>query len=140
MTVQPNFEVQVEAEFYPVGVISQLLTFAKVLTVDRVAILKLDRQTAAVSLAEDDTLDPIAILQSLTARALPQNVRIELEEWKGQADVFTLYTGFALWEGRKQAQMTRFVEMDISENLRGRSLSRCTLQAIGRSGVSATFD
>ena len=118
VTVQPNFEIHVEAEFYPVGVINQLLPFAKVLTVDRVIILKLDRQTAAAALAEDDTLDPIDTLQSLTTRALLQNVRIELEEWMGQADVFTLYTGFALWEGRKQAKMAGFTVEEISPNLR----------------------
>ncbi|HEY52207.1 MAG TPA: hypothetical protein G4N94_01985 [Caldilineae bacterium] len=118
VTVQPNFEVHVEAEFYPVRVLNQLLPFTKVLTMDRVIVLKLDRQTTAAALAEDDNLDPIATLQRLTARPLPQNVRIELEEWMGHADVFTLYNGFALWEGRKQARMAGFTVEEISPNLR----------------------
>jgi len=118
VTVQPNFEIHVEAEFYPVRVLNQLLPFTKMLTMDRVIMLKLDRQRAAAALAEDDSLDPIATLQRLTARPLPQNVRIELEEWMGHADVFTLYSGFALWEGRKQARMAGFTVEEISPSLR----------------------
>jgi len=118
VTVQPNFEIHVEAEFYPVNVLKQLSPFAKVLTTDRVITLRLDRKTTAASLAEDDSHDPIATIQRLSARPLPPNVRIELEEWMGQADVFTLYSGFALWEGRKQAGMEAFTVEEISSNLR----------------------
>ncbi len=118
VTVQPNFEIHVEAEFYPLHVLHQLLPFAKVLTTDRVITLRLDRQTTAASLAEDDNLNPIATLQRLVDRPLPQNVRIELEEWMGHADVFTLYSGFALWEGQKQPEMEAFTVEEISPNLR----------------------
>ena len=54
----------------------------------------------------------------MTDRPLPQNIRIELEEWIGHADVFTLYTGFALHEGQKQPQLAGFTEQDISQSLR----------------------
>lgn len=41
----------------------------------------------------------IALLQGLSHRELLQNIRIELEEWAGHSEVFTLYTGVALLEG-----------------------------------------
>jgi len=118
VTVQPNFEIQVEAVFYPLGEINRLLPFSKIQTEDRMITLKLDRQIAAASLAEHEDLDPIATLNSMTDRPLPQNIRIELEEWIGHADVFTIYTGFALHEGQKQPQLAGFTEQDISQSLR----------------------
>jgi hypothetical protein len=43
-------------------------------------------------------LDASTLLEKLSGRNLPPNVKVELEEWSGHADQFTVYEGFALLE------------------------------------------
>jgi len=43
-------------------------------------------------------LDVISLLKTFSGRDLPSNVQIELDEWAGHADQFTLYEGFSLLE------------------------------------------
>jgi len=99
VTVQPNFEIQVESVFYPAGVLAALRPLASLVTEDRATILKLEKKKVAAQLAENEALDVVELLARLSGRDLPANVLIELEEWTGHSDVFTLYEGFALLEG-----------------------------------------
>jgi hypothetical protein len=119
VTVLPNFEIHVESPFYDPALMRQLRRFADLLTDDKVTILKLDKQRVKAALAADANLDPVPYLQRLTKRPLPQNIAIELEEWAGQADVFTLYEGFALLEGDKRLpEIGPLVIERITPNLR----------------------
>jgi len=99
VTVQPNFEIYVESEFYPAGVITQLEPLAEVVSEDILTILKLDKEKVTAELAYDENLDVVALLARLTDQELPRNVARELKEWSEHAEKFTLYTGFALLEG-----------------------------------------
>ena len=99
VTVQPNFEIYVESEFYPVKVLSPLAPLADVVSEGILTILKLDKEKVAAEQAYDEDLDVIALLNRLTDQELPRNVARELKEWSEHAEKFTLYTGFALLEG-----------------------------------------
>ena len=99
VTVQPDFEVYVDSEFYPAGILARLAPFTDVVSSDVVTILKLQKNKIAAELAGDDSLDVAALLRDLTDGELPQNVMRELAEWRAHATKFTLYQGFALLEG-----------------------------------------
>jgi len=99
VTVQPNFEVYVESEFYPAGVLAQLDPLAEVVSEGITTVLKLQKERVAAQLAQDEGLDVAALLTRLTGQDLPQNVAWDLAEWSRHAEKFTLYRGFALLEG-----------------------------------------
>ena len=98
VTVQPTFEIYIESAFYPASLINRLSPLADVVREDTTSILKLHKQKVAAALAETAGLDVITLLKDVSGRELPQNVTVELEEWTGLADVFTLYDGFGLVE------------------------------------------
>jgi hypothetical protein len=119
VTVLPTFEIHVEAPFYPVRVLAQLRPFAHLTTSDRVTILKLDKTLVKSALAADEQLDVLALLTKLAQTPLPRNVAIELEEWSGQANVFTLFTDFSLLEGNaRPPEIDPLVVRQISPTLR----------------------
>lgn len=99
VTVQPNFEIHVDCTIYPGQVMAELTPLTDIIAEDTAIILKLQKKKVAAQLVKNKNLDVVAILQHLSAKALPQNVVIELEEWEGHSETFTLYDGFSLWEG-----------------------------------------
>ena len=101
VTVQPNFEVHVESELYPVRTLSQLTKFADVVAKDRTSILKLQKKKVLTQLSQREDLDVIKLLENMSGQKLPQNVQIELEEWAGVSEAFTLYEKVVLLEGDK---------------------------------------
>ena len=124
VTVQPNFEVVVESPLYPAALIEQLSNLAEQRSEKRsepatIFTLKLQKERVAKALLEEEELDVLAYLESLTGRPLPQNIRIELQEWTGHADVFTLYDGFALFEGDDELpEVENFTVAQVAPNLR----------------------
>jgi hypothetical protein len=107
VTIQPNFEVFIDATFYPVNIIQQLSPLANVIKSDTVTIMQLEKRKVAATLAENTSLDVVALLRELAENELPQNIVIELEEWAGHADVFTLYNGFSLIEGASKIESVK---------------------------------
>ncbi len=120
VTILPTFEIHVESPFYPISLLYLLWQFAIPITEDKVNILKLDKQRVKTALANhNNNVDLIPFLQQLSSHPIPQNVKIELEEWIGQADAFTLYTDFALLEGDSRLPETKpFVVEQITPKLR----------------------
>jgi hypothetical protein len=118
VTVLPTFEIHVESPVYPAGLIQQLRLFTTLVTTDRVSIFKLEKNRVKSALAADDNLDIIAFLQRLSPTPLPRNVVTEVEEWAGQANVFTLYTDFSLLEGDPRLpEVESFVVEQISPTI-----------------------
>ena len=99
VTVQPNFEVFVQAEVYPARVLMDLARCGEVMSSDIVTIVKLRREKVADALARDEKADLAGLLRRLSGRDLPQNVARELREWTQHSEKFTLYVGFGLLEG-----------------------------------------
>jgi hypothetical protein len=99
VTVQPNFEVHVESELYPVRILAQLTKHADFVAKDRTNILKLRKKKVLIQLSEREDFDVIKLLEKMIGQKLPQNVRIELDEWVGASDAFTLYENVVLLEG-----------------------------------------
>ena len=99
VTLQPNFEILVESEFYPASALSQLTPLTSIVSEDVSTILKLQKEKVAAQLAKDESLDVAALLTRLTGRELPANVARELAEWAEHSEKFTLYAGFGLLEG-----------------------------------------
>ncbi len=101
VTVEPNFEIQVESVIYPAGILRKLAPLTDCKAIGTITTLRLNRKKVATAIAENEKLDVKQVLKKLSGRELPQNVSIELEEWAGQADAFTLYSGFGLLESDK---------------------------------------
>ncbi|MCD4777827.1 MAG: hypothetical protein K8R12_02535 [Desulfobacterales bacterium] len=119
VTVQPNFEIHVESEFYPAGILYGLNPLTDTISENTVTILKLNKRKVTARLANDESLDVIAILRNLSDSNVPQNVLTELEEWVGHSEVFTLYHGFGLLEGNPNFDMVKnFTVKNISPALR----------------------
>ena len=117
--VQPNFEIHVESELYPARIIFQLTKFADVLVNDRTSILKLQKKKVLTQLSQKEGLDVIKLLENLSGKELPQNVRIELEEWAGVSEAFTLYENVVLLEGDKELpDIDQFTIESISPAMR----------------------
>ncbi len=119
VTVQPNFEVHVESELYPVRILTQLIKLADVVTKDKTSILKLQKKKVLTQLSEREDLDVIKFLENISNQKLPQNVQIELEEWVGASEAFTLYENVVLFEGDKNLpDIDRFTIECISPTMR----------------------
>ncbi|MCD4844801.1 MAG: hypothetical protein K8R25_09975 [Methanosarcinales archaeon] len=101
ITVQPNFEMHVESELYPVQILAQLTKLADVVTKDRTNILKLRKKKVLTQLSEREDFDVVRLLENMSTKELPQNVKIELDEWIGASEAFTLYEKVVLFEGDK---------------------------------------
>ena len=84
---------------YPVRILAQLTRLADVVTKDRTNILKLRKKKVLTQLSEREDFDVIKLLEKMSGQKLPQNVRIELDEWVGASDAFTLYENVVLLEG-----------------------------------------
>ncbi len=119
VTIQPNFEIHVESEFYPAGTLDKLNPLTDTISENTVTILKLNKKKVTARLANDESLDVIATLRNLSGSNVPQNVLTELEEWAGHSEVFTLYYGFGLLEGNLNLDATKnFTVKKISPALR----------------------
>jgi hypothetical protein len=104
LTVQPNFDVVVESDFYPAKIVQQVAALGEEISGPNsghgayVGIFQLKKTLVAAEQVRQPDLNVIALLETLGGRELPANVKVELEEWAGHADQFTLYEGFALLE------------------------------------------
>lgn len=119
VTVQPNFEMHVESEIYPVQILSQLTKLADVVTKDKTSILKLQKKKVLTQLSMREDFDVIKFLENISGQELPQNVRIELEEWTGASEAFTLHENVVLLEGNENLpQIDQFTIESISPTIR----------------------
>ncbi len=125
VTVQPNFDVVIEADFYPARVIRQVAALGEQISSPNsghgayVGIFHLTKAAVAAVQVEGPDLDVIALLEELSGRDLPPNVQTELDEWAGHADQFTLYEEFALLESVGEVpEAEKFTVERISPTLR----------------------
>ena len=119
VTVQPNFEMHVESEIYPVQILLQLTKLADVVAKDKTSILKLQKKKVLTQLSIREDFDVIKFLEDISGQELPQNVRIELEEWTGASEAFTLYENAVLLEGNENLpQIDQFTIESISPMIR----------------------
>jgi hypothetical protein len=94
----------IESDFFPASVIRQVAALGEQVSSPNsghdayVGIFLLKKASVAAALVKDSHLDVIELLKNLSGRDLPPNVQIELDEWAGHADQFTLYEGFGLLE------------------------------------------
>ncbi len=123
VTVQPNFDVVVESDYYPAKIIQQIAALGEQVSNPTtssayVGIFQLKKARVAAEQVRQPDLDVVELLKNLSGRDLPSNVQIELEEWSGHADQFTLYEGFTLLESAETLpQAETFVVERISPHL-----------------------
>jgi hypothetical protein len=98
VTVTPDFDIYVHAEFYPAGVLDQLTPLCELVSEDTSIVLKLRKQTVAAACAADPALDVPGLLRRLSDRDLPANVARELNEWTLHSDKFVLYANACVLE------------------------------------------
>jgi hypothetical protein len=96
--VTPAFEVYVQSEVYPARVLSQLERVSDLVSADTAMVYRLTKQKVAAAKADDDKLDVVALLESLSATPLPDNVRRELADWSEHSEKVVLYAGYSLLE------------------------------------------
>jgi hypothetical protein len=125
LTVQPNFDVVVESDFCPAKIVQQIAALGEDVSSPNsghaayVGIFQLKKTRVAAEQARQPDLDVIALLEKLGGRGLPPNVKVELEEWAGHADQFTLYEGFALLESADEIpEADKFTVERIAPTLR----------------------
>ncbi len=119
VSVQPNFEIYIDAPTYPIAILSTLAPLTKMLKEDHQIILKLEKQYVLNHLIEHPTFDTAQFLSSLSNTPIPQNVLMEIKEWSERTDVFTLYEGFGLYEGlKKQPLADIHTEATITPTIR----------------------
>ncbi len=120
VTVQPNFDVVVESELYPARLMQTLNALAEIVSAPvgsshaSVITFQLKKDRIAAEKVRNPGLDVVGLLQDLTGRDLPPNVIVELEEWSGHADQFTLFTGFGLLESDEPLHQ---VDRDTAERI-----------------------
>jgi hypothetical protein len=107
VTVQPNLDVVIQSEFYPARVIQQIGALGEQTSGPAsggayVVVYQLKKTCVAAERARHPDLDVVGLLRDLSGRDLPPNVQVELEEWTGHADQFTLYEGFSLLESAEE--------------------------------------
>jgi len=124
VTIQPNFDVVIESDFYPAKVIRQVRSLGEQMSNPNsghgayVGIFQLKKAAVAATLVQQPDLNVGALLKELSGRDLPANVQIELDEWAGHADQFTLYEGFSLLECLAlPLEAEKFATEHISPNL-----------------------
>ncbi len=98
VTVLSNFEVQVQADVYPASVVRKLSPIAVLQKTDRACVFILNRVKAIAACADDNRLDIIALLRSISSKDIPANIEHELRGWIRKSESFVLYTGFGLLE------------------------------------------
>jgi len=125
LTVQPNFDVVIESDFYPAKIIQQTAALGEQVSSPNsghsayVGIFQLKKALVAAEQIRQPNLNVIALLEKLGGRGLPPNVKVELEEWAGHADQFTLYEGFALLESVDEIpEADKFTAERITPTLR----------------------
>ncbi len=119
VSVQPNFEIYIDAPIYPIATLNALDPLVKVVKEDRQIILKLEKQYVLNYLVDNPDFKITQFLTDLSDTPIPQNVLMEMREWSERTDVFTLYQGFGLYEGlKKQPLADIHTEVSISPTLR----------------------
>lgn len=118
VTVLPNHEIHIESDIYPVGMINSLSPFAFLVSEDKICVMKLDRQRIIDFMAENDAFNLEKFLDGISASPMPSNIVTELSEWAGQSDMFVLYEGCGLLEGKKPPEFINdFMKGKISKDL-----------------------
>lgn len=142
ITVHPNHEIHVEADFYPSAIIDQFSPFTDLITVDKISIFVLKKTKIIEYLAADESRDLKKLLETISHHPLPPNIVTELEEWSGHSDTFILYKNFGLLEGRNIPKMVEaHVEAVIGKDfrmIRGPETLFATLEAAEQAPVFIT--
>ncbi|MCA1786948.1 MAG: hypothetical protein LC657_13325, partial [Desulfobacteraceae bacterium] len=118
VTILPNHEIHIESGSYPVNMINRLSPFGRMMSEDKICVMKLDQKCIIDFMAENDGFDVKAFLDQISATPLPQNIVTELSEWAGRSDVFVLYDCCGLLEGKSPPQSAKdFVVEKITKGL-----------------------
>ena len=145
VTIQPNFDIVIESDFYPAKTIFQVAALGEQVSTPHsghgayVGVFQLNKTAVAAAQVAQPDLDVTALLKELSGRDLPPNVQIELDEWVGHADQFILYQGFGLLE---TADLPREAEKFVTERItptlclvRASDKVFSTLETLGRAPV-----
>jgi hypothetical protein len=89
--VTPSFDVHVQAETYPAGVLSKLSPLCELVSEGTSTVLKLNKQKVAAARAANPKLDAANLLQVLAGSELPANVARELAAWSEHGEKFVLF-------------------------------------------------
>lgn len=116
IVVQPNFEISIESDIYPVSIMSQLESIGHLIKKDILSQIKLDKNKVIQKVAKEQDFDPIKYLSSIISSILPTNVQTELEEWCIHSDAFILYNNAGILESSfKFPNTEKFITQQINK-------------------------
>lgn len=98
VTVTPSFDLYIQAESYPAGVLAELRPLCELVSDDTSIVLKLNKQKVAAARASNPKLDVVALLRQRAGCELPANVVRELSEWSQHGEKFVLYADCCVLE------------------------------------------
>jgi len=98
VTVTPSFDLYVQSETYPAGVLAELRPLCDLVAEDTSIVLKLNKQQVAAARAANPKLDVVALLRQRAGGELPANVVRELSEWAQHGEKFVLHADCCVLE------------------------------------------
>lgn len=99
VTVQPNFEIQIDTQFYPIKLLKMLKNFGALISEEQTYLIRLKKKKVLDYLVEYKDFDIVSFLKKLSSKPLPKNIKFELNEWADHTDKFLLFSDCALYEG-----------------------------------------
>ncbi|MCF7885541.1 MAG: hypothetical protein K9M80_03515 [Candidatus Marinimicrobia bacterium] len=119
VTIQPNFEIRIDTQFYPVKLLKMLKKFGELISEDQTYLVKLQKKKVLDFLVEHKDFDIINFFKDLSNQPLPNNIEFELQEWVGHTEKFLLYADCALYEGEAKFQeLDDYTVEKINNNIR----------------------
>jgi hypothetical protein len=114
--VQPNFEISIESEIYPTQIMHELISLGKLIKKDVVTQVKIEKNKVIQKVAKEPSFNPVEYLTKIAKTELPNNLKIELEEWAGQSDAFVIYEDMYLFESQFQLPSVKNLIIDKIDN------------------------
>ena len=97
-TLQPNFDLIIEASVYLASIAREFIEACDTVTEEPHLVLRLNKKKILKYHANNEYADIISNLEEILSNPIPANVLIELKEWMSQTEKFVLYSGYDLYE------------------------------------------
>nr|NQU89840.1 hypothetical protein [Bacteroidota bacterium] len=97
-TLQPNFDLIIEAPIYPASIARAFIDISDTITEEPHLVLRLNKKKIIKYHADNTEANIIGQLEEILSNPIPANVRIELSEWMEQTNKFVLYSRLDLYE------------------------------------------
>ncbi len=117
ITLQPNFDLIIESSVYPMSIANKFIYLCNIVTEQPHLVLHLDKKKIIKGHADNEKLNIVKELEQVVSNIIPNNVKVELNEWIKQTEKFVLYSGFNLFENNDKNSNKTDLKYAIDKNL-----------------------